>query len=525
MAKMAQPVEFRQSWIFDDYLQTDAIDSPPDAAGSASESDFEPAMSFLDINAELAVEQSMFEESTNTKPVAERRPRDYRQSNYRNPIPFDVLVNKVNKEYLLPRMPTVTARVPNSDPEFVAFQSACDKLFRHPTVCIKSPMNTGKTEAYMNYLTLILDMFPQLRVLLITARISLTSSLLARAAERNLSFVGYNQKEAKQSNFLSRQSRVIVQVDSLPKLMPKGSSANGPSLGFDVVLMDESESMLHHFSAGSLKNNAVVWNCFKAICYKSTQRICVDADLGARTCKMMQHFHSRLYPAQSSSSQSPVAASAEDAQSTTAEIAAVPGAVECGSTDSDSIRFAAWVQSGPTSVSTMHTMVNTRRTDTRRYVMLKSEDRFYIRLRLLLNKGRRVVIPTNERKTADAINDFILTEYPHLKVLYYHGEKSQQMKEGAALCHTLWVQYDVVIYTPTIVYGVDFNPSGVVHFDAILAFGVSMSNVVREFMQMLGRVRKLRSDMVYVYIPDSVGADAGRVNHTTESVQDDLDRD
>jgi hypothetical protein len=486
-----------------------------------------------DLDIHLAVEEQLMAEAAAGVDHFPATPTiDRHLTNYRNPIPADAPFLSINRRYLLPL---------EKDMGFAAFQAAAEELFRHPTVCIKSPMDTGKTGAYMRYLALVDRLFPDANILMITGRISLTYSLQARAKELGLEFIAYNEKRAKKKGFLSQQPRVIVQLDSLPKLLDY-KDAQQQSLRFDIVLMDESESTLHHFGASSLKSSANVWNCFKTICHSSTQIICFDADLGARTYMLMKHFHeerlklaasgvgprSTLHSRVPSSEFASSSASMASSSSTAAYVSSSRATVNAFTNDpfsqaanrlsassvalpvadesKDRTRFAAYIHSGPSrDRKAIHLVVNAMKTDRRRYVELLSEDRFFNRLRVLLDSRKRIVIPTNHKKTADAIACFIKQEYPHLACLYYHGESSQHMKEDAANCDTVWVRYMVVIYTPTIVYGVDFNPPGIAHFDAILAYAVPNSNVVREFVQMLGRTRKLATQVVYVYIADPVG--------------------
>src|SRR4051794_39238300 len=104
-------------------------------------------------------------------------------------------------------------------------------------------------------------------------------------------------------------------------------------------------------------------------------------------------------------------------------------------------------------------------------------------------------MPTVPRPTHE-----IQSRHPHLKVLLYTSESSQQDKRSVAQCNDIWIHYDVLVYSPTIGAGVDFNPDKA-HFDAIMAWGAAGVNPVREFMQMVGRVRVVRSRTVHVHIP------------------------
>ena len=389
------------------------------------------------------------------------------------------------------------------------------RTFGFRTLGIRSPMGTGKTEAYFSYLTAVLQRFPELRVLLITARLTLTASLQMRAAESDLGFLRYNEVAGLRNHYLQKHSRVIVQLDSLLRLIPSGRSA--AMLPFDIVLLDEGESTLMHMSASSMARNADVWKCFQNICNNCTQLIALDADLGSRLQWMLEHFHQRTKePVMVTSAQSQgaefarllgatvvvegspaVLSEASPGASQTASLEASPGA----SLEASSSASADHHAKQSAARAGMRLIVNGIKTDRRRYVRIQTEIAFYRRLRTLLEKGERVVIPVNLKVSALAIERFIKTHYPDREVLTYHALTDAEQKAKSAYCNREWIKYDVVIYTPTIVYGVDFNPPEP-HFHCILAWGVRVSNPVREFTQMLGRVRRLINEKVYVYTPE-----------------------
>jgi hypothetical protein len=75
----------------------------------------------------------------------------------------------------------------------------------------------------------------------------------------------------------------------------------------------------------------------------------------------------------------------------------------------------------------------------------------------------------------------------------YTRETDEPVKKAVKACNDVWVQYRVVIYSPTIGPGVDFSPCSGPHFDRIFAYGSNASNSARDFCQMIGRVRRLKA--------------------------------
>jgi hypothetical protein len=72
--------------------------------------------------------------------------------------------------------------------------------------------------------------------------------------------------------------------------------------------------------------------------------------------------------------------------------------------------------------------------------------------------------------------------------MYYKSSKLLKVNET-------WINYDIVIYTPTVCMGVSFDPE---HFDSIFAYGCHNSLGAQEFCQMLHRVRNIKENTIYI---------------------------
>jgi hypothetical protein len=152
---------------------------------------------------------------------------------------------------------------------------------------VKSSINTGKTEAYINYLQWSLQKQPTLRILVITPRITMASDLLRRlnsvcSKDRFLLYLD------SKSNMQTLQSapRVIIQLDPLIKLMVGTSNYQK----YDIVLIDESESILRHFGSHTMKRRGDVWRVFIHICQNAIQLLAFDANLGIRTYEILKNI-------------------------------------------------------------------------------------------------------------------------------------------------------------------------------------------------------------------------------------------
>ena len=64
-----------------------------------------------------------------------------------------------------------------------------------------------------------------------------------------------------------------------------------------------------------------------------------------------------------------------------------------------------------------------------------------------------------------------------------------------------WIKYQVILFSPTITIGVDFN---VKYFDYIFAMINQQSTTARNLLQMLGRVRIIKNTTILTYVEKSM---------------------
>jgi len=380
--------------------------------------------------------------------------------NFGMPLPSDQPQHRIDRRYLL---------LCDNQAAPLLFISILVHLFLHSHLAIRSPMDTGKSHAYITYLRSLLALHPSLRVLLITSRITLAYQLKERLKSEGMRCVSYLDPEVKRdpSCFLDA-SCVIIQLDSLPRL------ASFP-VPFDIVLLDESESTLKHFSAATLAEREKVWERFQFFCSRCAQLILLDAHLGARSAWWLQEMFGEAANANHDDDQS---------------------SIDEANLSHDNRELRARL-----GQPRLRVFVNDRKTDEKTYVNHPTKESFTFAMRSLLQMNKKLAIACNSKRKAKHFHRCIDKWFPKLKVSLYCSDSGAAEKEEVARCNEEWIGYDVVIYSPTVGAGVDFNPVQP-HFDAIFAFGVSTSNPCSEFMQMIGRVRKVKDKVVHVYLQD-----------------------
>ena len=91
--------------------------------------------------------------------------------------------------------------------------------------------------------------------------------------------------------------------------------------------------------------------------------------------------------------------------------------------------------------------------------------------------------------------DLIISKYDNKKVLIYTGKTSDADKKDLKNVLDLWKHCDVLLYSPTIEAGVNFDLK---HFDKMYGIVCYQSTSSRAFMQMMARIRKIENDNILI---------------------------
>ena len=118
-----------------------------------------------------------------------------------------------------------------------------------------------------------------------------------------------------------------------------------------------------------------------------------------------------------------------------------------------------------------------------------------------IKSGDNVVVPMNGKQVAEQLEEYLERKLPFLKgsVKVYTSDSDAIDKSQASQCNDIWIHKRVIIYSPTIGPGVDFNPPAGPHFHKMFVYAGNTSNTVRDVSQMMGRVRHLGHKQVCIY--------------------------
>jgi len=120
-----------------------------------------------------------------------------------------------------------------------------------------------------------------------------------------------------------------------------------------------------------------------------------------------------------------------------------------------------------------------------------NEQFFLDSLQTFVKDNKKIVIPTNSKKKAKLMEKMILDIRPDYKILRIDLENK---------CNDVnsWINYDVVIYTPTITAGVSFDE---IHFDITCAWFTRKSTSTEQSSQMLFRARNIKDNQMHILLP------------------------
>jgi len=112
-----------------------------------------------------------------------------------------------------------------------------------------------------------------------------------------------------------------------------------------------------------------------------------------------------------------------------------------------------------------------------------------------LDNNKKIVIVSQLRVQADLYYEKIQKRYEKLEVFLYTSFTDDAKKAELNEVNIKWLNCDVLIYSPTIEAGVNFDR---VHFNKIFGIFSDNSTSQRSFLQMLNRVRKVTDNEIII---------------------------
>lgn len=309
-----------------------------------------------------------------------------------------------------------------------AFNVAVQKWLRGDVrvLSLRSPMGTGKSTFIDALLT---ELPPETTVLTITYRQSLAAEHERKM--RDHGFVSYLKvgrgTDAGSADLADREAypRVICQIESLRRL---GSDLFQIPL-FDVIILDEVESVLRHWASPTVVDPMFSMDSFvKMLQHTARGVITLDAAWGAATYDVLQKARlSNLL------------------------------------------------------------VVNVRRPAVpRTFAFTNDEAPWMDEIAEDLAAGLNVVVVSLSAQRAMAVGEAAARIVGAERVLVHTSKSADDIKQRLINVDELWTAHQVVVFSPTIAAGTDFSS---VHFGRMYFYACAMSALPSTALQMLFRVR------------------------------------
>lgn len=298
---------------------------------------------------------------------------------------------------------------------------------------IKSPYDTGKTQ----YIKKVVNKYNPKRILWVSYRISLTNDVKGNFKELNF-------KSYLEGDFSA--NRLIIQLESLSKLAYKSYEEdedgdeqiiiNVPS--YDLIIIDEVESVLNQFNSATFKGKSKETFYFLLeIIQNSNKLITLDGDTSNRTYSFVNEFGKSI------------------------------------------------------------NIVNLAKFNQKIFNIIEESNKIDFDNSILeqIESNKKIVIVSQSRKKAEDFNKELKNKYPKLNILLYTSLTNDVDKMKLIDVNNIWIKADVLIYSPTIEAGVNFD---IPHFDKIFGILSNESTSQRSFLQMLARVRKTTDNEIII---------------------------
>lgn len=270
-------------------------------------------------------------------------------------------------------------------------------------------------------------------VLFLTYRQSLANSLYTELKEE----YGFDNYKELSNDELRQSERLIIQMDSLPRLQGEKDYITGQKSEikeYDLIVLDECEGLLSHFNAKTLTEKEYTFGLLTELCDRANKIFVCDGDLAERSFDFIDKTLNCQYKI----------------------------------------------------------YVNDYKPIEREIVFVRDQELFHNKIETALKNNKKIVICCMLASETMKFKAMFEKDY---NVLVHNG--SEKNKEKLIHYKEEWKKVDLLIYSPTIEAGVDFD---IEHFDLCFGSMSDKSTSARAFSQMLHRVRKFNENQMMIYI-------------------------
>ena len=159
------------------------------------------------------------------------------------------------------------------------------------TLVVRSRYGSGKT----TFLQRMVKKYDPKRVLFVSYR-----QTLARDLMRNFGKLGFkNYLDSQEDPEVWNAPRLIVQMDSLMHVLYKNDqfiSEDAFDLRYDMIILDESESLLAHMDEKTMEKKEIeIFSFFNKLLEHSGKLLFMDGDISGRTLSFAKSYGEMTY--------------------------------------------------------------------------------------------------------------------------------------------------------------------------------------------------------------------------------------
>ena len=311
------------------------------------------------------------------------------------------------------------------------------------TIVLHGSMGSGKTYVTRQFI----NATGLTRICSVTFRV-----MLAKSNAENFELDFYNS-ELLPNGCLSEIDKVAIQLDSLERLAEKDDLLRKVVFRrYDLVILDEIESILNHISSKTLENKKnKIFQYLEHLTKYARNVIAADADLGARSNLFIASTRSDSF----------------------IEFHRNPFVLK-NIQYIDYKFFSAWLN---------HLMY------------------------LVFEQKKNIFVVSNAKKVLFHIEGMINirlgnsdNDDPFFVKVLSSDMTGHEKEVMAANCKVEWKQYKVLMISPVVGAGISFDEE---HYHQCFLYATPFSSVPREVCQLQGRVRNLIDDKVHIFIDES----------------------
>ena len=325
---------------------------------------------------------------------------------------------------------------------------------KYDIIVSQAPMGSGKTYQMMNVLE---QQYKHKRVLVLSPRQTFSKEKYADFKQICPDFVHYQETFDMNINDWTDFDKFVVQIESLARFPDYQSLDNCYKLSYDLVILDEIESILYQFSSSTHSNISKTFHTFYHIITKSKKLLLADAFITKRSvefCEFLKNQNKTIKCKLDINTFNP--------------------------NNSITAKFLGIAKNTTELKSYKHT--------------------FTQHLIDQLTRNKKICVCIASKSFKNEIIDEILARNILYKfqILNYDGDTSDLEVHKLQDVNEIWKSSSIklVIYTTKITVGINFDVPNI--FNCIYIYGSIQCPNIRDILQAHFRVRHIKDKIVYI---------------------------